>query len=200
MATINLFGASGHAKVIMDIIKAQGDSVGCLYDDAPHCKDIHGREVYRVCEKAVEGPLIISIGSNKVRQLISGRYKLKYATAIHPGATVSQSTAIGEGSVVMQGTVIQSDAHIGRHCIINTGASIDHECQLGDYVHISPHATLCGNVHIGEGSWIGAGATVIPGIKIGRWCTIGAGSVVVRDMPDGVVAYGNPCKIIRENK
>lgn len=195
MATINLFGASGHAKVIMDIIEAQGDRVGHLYDDAPHCDDIHGSEVYKATDKKVEGPLIISIGSNKVRRLISERYKLKYATAIHPRATVSQSVAVGEGSVIMQGAIIQPDAHIGRHCIINTGASVDHECQIGDYVHISPHATLCGNVHVGEGTWIGAGATVIPGIKIGRWCTIGAGSVVIRDIPDGVVAYGNPCKI-----
>lgn len=200
MATINLFGASGHAKVIMDIIEAQGDSVGCLYDDTPHCNDIHGCAVYRANDKEIVGPLIISIGLNKVRRLISERYKLKYATAIHPQATVSQSTSIGEGSVVMQGAIIQSDAHIGRHCIINTGASIDHECQIGDYVHISPHSTLCGNVHVGEGSWIGAGAVVIPGINIGRWCTIGAGSVVIRDIPDGATAFGNPCKVIRDNK
>lgn len=199
MATINLFGASGHAKVIMDIIEAQGDRVGCLYDDAPHCSNIHGCEVYRACFKDVEGPLIISIGSNKVRHSISERYILKYATAIHPNAIVSQSVAIGDGSVVMQGAIIQPDVHIGRHCIINTGASVDHECQIGDYVHISPHSTLCGNVHVGEGSWIGAGTTIIPGIKIGRWCTIGAGSVVVRNIPDGVVAYGNPCKIKRQD-
>lgn len=200
MATINLFGASGHAKVIMDIIEAQGDSVGCLYDDTPHCDSIHGYKVYKANNTEVVGPLIISIGSNTARWLISERYKLKYATAIHPGATMSQSAAIGEGSVVMHGAIIQPDVEIGRHCIINTGASIDHECQIGDYVHISPHATLCGNVYVGEGSWIGAGTTIIPGIKIGRWCTIGAGSVVIHDIPDEVIAYGNPCKVIRDNK
>lgn len=196
MATINLFGASGHAKVIMDIIESQGERVGCLYDDAPHCDDIHGCAVYRASDKEVVGPLIISIGSNKVRRLISERYKLRYATAIHPDATVSQSVAIAEGSVVMQGAIIQSDAHIGRHCIINTGASVDHECLIGDYVHISPHSTLCGNVQVGEGTWIGAGATVIPGVKIGKWCVIGAGSVVIHDIPDNTTAVGNPCKRI----
>lgn len=196
---INLFGASGHAKVIMDIIEAQGDRVGCLYDDAPHCDIIRGSKVYKAESKIIEGPLIISIGSNKVRHLISERYKLKYATAIHPGATVSQSAVIGDGSVVMQGAIIQPDAHIGRHCIINTGASVDHECQIEDYVHISPHATLCGNVHVAEGSWIGAGTTIIPGVKIGRWCIIGAGSVVIHDIPDDVVAYGNPCKIRKQD-
>lgn len=195
MATINLFGASGHAKVIMDIIEAQGDSAECLYDDAPHCAKIHGKPVFKTPESNVTGSIIISIGNNRIRKLISERYSNNYAMAVHPKSIVSPSASIGNGSVVMQGAIIQSDAKIGKHCIINTGASIDHECVIDDYVHISPHATLCGNVNVGEGSWIGAGAVVIPGIKIGKWCTIGAGSIVIRDIPDGVTAFGNPCKI-----
>jgi len=196
MATINLFGASGHAKVIMDIIRAQGDEVGRLYDDAPHCEAVHGRPVYKAGTIEVAGPLIISIGSNSVRRLISERYSLEYATAVHPGAVVSPSTEIGEGTVIMQGAIIQSDVQVCSHCIINTAASVDHECQIGDFVHISPHATLCGNVHVGEGSWIGAGATVIPGIHIGKWCVVGAGSVVLKDIPDGLVVAGNPSRIL----
>ena len=195
MATINLFGASGHAKVIKDIIDACGNKVGCLYDDAPHCDEINGRPVFKASQTEVEGPLIISIGSNKARILIARKYPLQYAKAVHPQSVISPSSRIGDGSVVMQCAIIQADTRIGRHCIINTGASVDHECVIGDFAHISPHATLCGNVRVGEGSWIGAGATVIPGIRIGRWCTIGAGSVVVRDIPDGATAYGNPCRI-----
>lgn len=197
MATINLFGASGHAKVIMDIIMAQGDKVDCLYDDAPHYAEIHEVPVYIASETKVSGPLIISIGSNRIRQIISDRYPLEYAKAVHPNAIISPSATIDSGTVVMQGAIIQADAIIGRHCIINSGASIDHECRIDDFVHISPHATLCGNVSVGEGSWIGAGATVIPGVKIGKWCTIGAGSVVIKDIPDGTIAFGNPCKIKR---
>ena len=196
MATINLFGASGHAKVIKDIIEAQGDVVECLYDDNPHCFDIHGKPVYNASETDVRGPLVISIGSNSVRKLISERYPLAYATAIHPKAIVSETVTIGGGSVVMHGAIIQSDAKIGRHCIINTGASVDHECRIDDFVHISPLASLCGIVQVGEGSWIGAGTTIIPGIKIGKWCTIGAGSVVINDIPDNMIVVGNPCKRI----
>lgn len=196
METINLFGASGHAKVIMDIIKAQGDRVGCLYDDAPHCDEINGRAVYKASQTIVEGPLIISIGSNMVRKLIAQKYPFQYAKAVHPQSVISPNTQIGDGTVVMQGAIIQSDARIGKHCIINTGASVDHECVIGDYVHISPHATLCGNVHVGEGTWIGAGTTIIPGIKIGDWCVIGAGSVVINDIPNTTTAVGNPCKRI----
>ncbi len=194
MERINLFGASGHGKVIMDIIRSQGDSIGCFYDDNPHCPDIHGVRVFKTPETSVEGPLIISIGSNRIRKMLSERYQVGYSRAIAPGAIIASNVKIGKGTVVMQGAIIQTDTEVGEHCIINTGASVDHECRLEDFVHISPHATLCGDVHVGEGTWIGAGAVVIPGVRIGKWCTIGAGSVVLRDVPDGVTAYGNPCR------
>lgn len=194
MGTINLFGASGHAKVIMDIINAQGAETGYLYDDNPHCDDIHGKPVFRAKDVQVNGPLIISIGSNRIRKMISERFAVEYATAIHPSSIISDSASIGEGSVVMHGAIVQTDTRIGKHCIINTGASIDHECVIGDYVHISPKSTVCGDVHIGEGSWIGAGATVIQGIRIGKWCTIGAGATVIRDIPDNTIVAGTPAK------
>lgn len=201
MATINLFGASGHAKVVMDIIKAQGDKVGCLYDDNPNCDNIHGKVVQKVCyDVNVKEPLIVSIGSCQVRKSITERYKLAYATAIHPSAIISESAQIGEGSVIMPATVINADVNIGKHCIINTKASIDHECIIDDFVHIAPGCTLSGKVCIGEGSWIGVGTCVKQGIHIGKNCMIGAGSVVVKDIPDNVVACGNPCKIIKQNK
>lgn len=195
MATINLFGASGHSRVVMDIICSQGNSVCCLYDDSPHYESIHQVPIFNASESVILGPLIISIGNNKIRKLISERYSVDYAIAVHPSAILSPYSKIGEGSVVMQGVILQSDVTIGKHCIINTGASVDHECVIGNFVHISPHATLCGNVKVGEGSWIGAGSVVIPGVKIGKWCTIGAGSIVIRDIPDNSVAFGNPCKV-----
>ena len=200
MATINIFGASGHAKVVMDIIAAQGDEVGALYDDNPHCGQINGKRVFKAADITVNGPLIVSIGSCRIHKLIVERYShLEFATAIHPKAIISDTATIGIGSVVMPGAIINADVTIGKHCIINTKASVDHECTVGDYVHIAPGATLSGNVEVGECSWIGVGACVKQGVKIGNNCMIGAGSVVLKDIPDNVVAYGNPCKIIKQN-
>lgn len=190
-----LYGASGHAMVVMDILKANGISIEGLVDDNPERNELLGYPVFH--GKMDASPLIISIGNNKIRKKIAENYSAEFGTAVHPSAIVSEHAQIGEGTVVMQGTIIQTCAKVGKHCIINTGASVDHECQIDDYVHVSPHATLCGNVHVGEGTWIGAGTTVIQGVKIGKWCMIGAGSVVTKDIPDGVLAVGNRCKIIK---
>lgn len=191
-----LYGASGHARVIIDILNSQGVSPDFIVDDNSDITSLLDIEVRANTGKYDKA--IITIGKNEIRKLISEKIEVgKYLTAIHSSAIVSKYATIGEGSVVMQGAIIQSGVRIGKHCILNTSATIDHECVIGDFTHISPNATLCGNVEVGEGSWIGAGSVVIQGVKIGKWSIIGAGSVVIDDIPDNVVAFGNKCKIIK---
>lgn len=188
-----LYGASGHAKVVIDIINASGIKIDGMFDDDNAINELMSIPVGH--HWSGESPIVVSIGNNLVRKQIVQKLQCDFAKVIHPSAVISPNASIGDGTVVMQGAVVQSCAQVGEHCILNTGVTIDHECVINDFVHISPQATLCGNVHVGEGAWIGASAVIIPGVKIGRWCTIGAGSVVVNDMPDGAVAYGNPCRI-----
>jgi sugar O-acyltransferase (sialic acid O-acetyltransferase NeuD family) len=192
-----LYGASGHAKVIADIVRANGIDIPELFDDNDQVKSLSGISVVR--PHKTEEKLIVSIGNNAIRKKIVESNNFRYGIAIHPKAIVSPSAVIGEGTVVMQGAIIQADAVIGKHCIINTGATVDHECKIGDFVHVSPNSSLCGNVKVGEGTWIGAGTTVIPGIEIGPWTTIGAGSTVINNINSNMVAVGCPCKIIRNN-
>ena len=190
-----LYGASGHGKVIKEILEAQGMIVDGFIDDNPEIDMLCGLPVFHTMED--KDDIIVSIGVNITRKKVAERLSCHFGKAVHPCAIVSPSAEICEGTVAMAGSIINAESVIGKHCIINTGASIDHECQLGDYVHISPHATLCGNVSVGEGTWIGAGTTIIQGVKIGRWCVVGAGSVVTKDIPDGYLAVGNRCKLIK---
>lgn len=191
-----LYGASGHAKVIIDILNAQGIKIKGIFDDNENIKSLLEYPVIKPIE--IQSPLIISIGSNEIRKKIADEINVEFGSAIHPSAIISEYAKIGEGTVVMQNAVIQSSSTIGKHCIINTSASIDHDCEVGNFVHISPNAAICGNVSIGEGTWIGAGTTVIQGVKIGKWCIIGAGSVVTKDIPDNALAVGNRCKVIKQ--
>lgn len=192
-----LYGASGHAKVIIDILHAQGIKIEALVDDNPNVNQLLG---YAVLNGQKEfGEAIISIGDNRARKSISEKIVVKeYGTAIHPSSVISPFAKIDSGTVVMQGTVIQSCTSIGQHCIVNTKASLGHDCKISDFVHISPGATLCGGVEVGEGTWIGAGSVVKQGVKIGSWTIVGAGSVVINDLPDNVLAVGNKCKVIKK--
>lgn len=195
---VYLFGASGHGKVIKDILNANGVKVEAFVDDNPDVKECGGRPV--VHDAAGLSPMIVSIGVNKVRKMIVERLRfgnpmIRFATAIHPSAVISPSAKIGEGSVVMAGAVVNADAVIGKHCIVNTGATIDHDCVVEDYCHVAPGAHICGGTQIGEGTWIGVGTSIIQCLNIGKNCMIGAGSVVVRDVPDDVTAFGCPAKV-----
>lgn len=195
--SLYLYGASGHGKVVKDILDSQHREVKGFIDDNPNVNRVAGLPVKHSVEK--DDQVIVGVGINTTRKMIAERLSCPIAeAAVHRAATVSKSARIDEGTVVMAGAVINADTKVGKHCIINTGASVDHECVLGNYVHISPHATLCGNVSVGEGTWIGAGATVIQGVKIGKWAMIGAGSVVTKDIPDGWLAVGNRCKLIKQ--
>ncbi len=196
-----LLGASGHAKVIIDSLKASGKKVSGLFDDNPEVKELLGYNVFGPFDPIRLGDeeLIISVGLNHIRKRIVEKFpdEIRYGNAIHPTAIISEHASLGEGTVVMQGAVIQSSVSIGKHCIINTTASVDHDCLLEDYVHISPNATLCGAVSVGEGSQIGAGAVVIPGIKIGKWSLVAAGAVVMKDVPYNVLVLGNPARVVK---
>lgn len=192
-----LYGASGHAKVIIDILEANQIKIDGLIDDNPEVNELLGYPVFH--KRNDLSPLIISIGNNQVRKMIAEKLHVEFGIAIHPSAIISSSAKIGEGTVVMPGCIINANAVIGRHCIINTGVTIDHECVIDDFCHIAPGVNISGCTTIGKGTWIGVGSCVIQGLSIGKNCMIGAGSVVVKNVPDNVVAFGNPCKVMKKN-
>ena len=95
---------------------------------------------------------------------------------------------------------VNSGARIGENAIINTLAGVEHECVIQDGVHVSAGARLGGNVTVGQATTIEIGATVGARVIIGADSVIGAGAVVLRDIPDGVLAYGIPARVIRSTK
>lgn len=125
--------------------------------------------------------------------------KNNYFSIIHPTSYIAHSVNdIKQGLLLEPMSLISSCAQIGFGVSIKRGASIGHHAQLGDFVNINPGVVLSGNVMVGAGTEIGSGSVVSNNIRIGKQCIIGAGSVVTNDIPDAVVAYGNPCRVVRE--
>ena len=108
--------------------------------------------------------------------------------------------------------------HFGNDIYANSNLTVvdDGHVYVGDKVMFGPNVTIATanhpicpalrekglqynrDVYIGENTWIGAGVIVVPGVRIGKNTVIGAGSVVTKDIPDNVVAVGNPCRVLRE--
>ena len=203
--SIFVFGASGHAKVVIDIFELmKGTKVAFVIDDTV---DKHGRTIcgYLVIggrdallanrRKVKAG--IVAIGDNGGRARVAAwltEQGFRAASAIHPAAVLARGVEIGDGAAVMAGAAINSETRIGAHVIINTGATIDHDCAIGDFAHIAPGCHLCGGVSVGAGTLLGVGTSVIPGVTIGANAVIAAGSTVLQDIPDGARMAGSPCR------
>lgn len=208
---IFLFGASGHAKVVADIVEREGRARLCfLVDDDPDRKDcrlfghrVIGGRPELLARRAEAGAAIVAIGANPARRAVADwlvSEGFSFARALHPSAQIGREVRIAAGSVVMAGAVINPDCEIGMHCIVNTAASVDHDCRLNDGVHVAPGARLCGGVSVGRGAFIGAGAVVLPGRSVGADAIIAAGAIVLADVPDNAIVTGNPAKLVRSNE
>ncbi len=201
---LTLIGASGHAKVIIEIAELLSIPIAGLLDKDQSISSLLEYAVHPYSDEPSwnrVGDYVISIGNNKARKEFAlFQPHLSYVTLLHPQTKISRRADIGIGTVAMAGATVNCDSVIGQHAILNTNCSVDHDCHISDYVHISPNASLAGNVTIGEGTHVGIGACIIQGVTIGKWCTIGAGAVIIRDVPDGVTVVGNPGRIIRTNQ
>ncbi len=204
---IIVLGASGHAKVCIELLRAMGEEVSyCVgREDSPdHCVEVpvlKGDENLVLLRNEGYYRAFIAIGSNRLRLrlasvVIGQGYQL--VNAISPQACVSPTVRLGWGVAIMAGAVINAETSIGDLAIINTGAVIDHDCQIGKAVHISPQCALSGNVIIGDLSFLGIGCKVIPEIQIGEQVIIGAGGVVISNINSGATAVGVPAKVIKQ--
>ena len=88
---------------------------------------------------------------------------------------------------------------VGDNCFIGPNVSIYTACHSTDPIESNSRREWAKPVTIGDNVWIGGSVTILPGVTIGSNVTIGAGSVVVKDIPDGCVAVGNPCRVVKRN-
>ncbi len=204
-ADVFVFGASGHAKVVIDILERLPEfEVAFAVDDDARSKErllggytIIGGRAELLARQPRTAAGIVTIGDNRARRdvaawLVEQGYQL--ARAIHPAAALARTVTVGAGTVIMAGCVINADAVLGANVIVNTGSTIDHDCAIGDGVHIAPGCHLCGGVKIGAGSFLGAGTTVVPGVRIGANVVVGAGSTVLDHVADGARVAGSPAR------
>jgi sugar O-acyltransferase (sialic acid O-acetyltransferase NeuD family) len=209
MPELVIYGSGGMGREVAEAVlvaAAQGPLrlVGFL-DDSPELQDtevlgfpvlgsaewiIHHQDVQ--CVLGLGHPWSRYTVVQKIRELGG-----TWATVVHPGARVSPSAQVGEGSVVFDGCIVSSGAHLGRFNYLNYHTVVSHDARLDDFACIMSQAALSGNVRVGEGAFVGAGVTAGQGVSIGEWSLVGAGAVVADDIPPLCVAVGVPARPIR---
>lgn len=207
-----IYCAGGFGKEIMDVARRRNkithrwsrikfvDDV--LVDDVKY-----GSQVLKFDQVMANGGLdhsefLIAAGEPTVRRKI--REKLEQANAKF-GQLIDVSTVVAETALFSDGVIItplcsiSSDAVLARNSCVNTMSIIGHDVFIGENSVISSMVNMGGGCIVGENSYIGMGALIKEGIKIGSNSIVGMGSVVYNDIPDGVIALGNPARVMRNN-
>ncbi|MEO6879341.1 MAG: acetyltransferase [Mycobacteriaceae bacterium] len=214
MRALIVLGAGGLARETAELAAATGRwRVGEVLDDDPaqHGRAVGGAHVSggsaRLAELLATDPdsrLVLCLGSPRrpaLRLQVARRLGVpdqRYATLVHPAATVGGARSIGAGSVLLAGVVATADVVVGAHCVLMPGVVLTHDDELDDGVTLAAGVRLAGGVRVGEGAYLGSGALVREGVVIGAGAVVGMGAVVLGDVPPAEVWVGQPARRLRD--
>lgn len=211
---IVLIGGGTQVSYSIDIIEKQNlhkivgiiDSIKQIGDDLYGYKVIGRQEEITTLIKTfnIEG-CVITIGDNWSRKKVFDQVnkivpKIQWPNILHPSIVVAKNVVFGKGILAMAGVIINSNAFLGDFTNYFTNCNVEHDCFIGDFASISAGVVLGGKVIVGKYSAIALNATVFDRLSIGENSVIGAASLVTKDIPDNVLAYGNPAKIVRNRE
>ncbi|TFH97124.1 NeuD/PglB/VioB family sugar acetyltransferase [Porphyromonas levii] len=211
-----IFGSGQHCRVVLYNAIAEGKSLPVVIADANLDKrggavegipiegyDISNPESIRcLVEKYETNKFFIGFGNMKLRKPTFERLVslgLEPINIIHPDAVVSPTARLGKGILIECGCLVTPSPVIGDNVVVNTGSQINHDNVVEGHVYIASGVILSGGVRIKENTLIDDGVIITLGKQVGSNCIIGAGAVVTKDIPDNSIAFGSPCKVIREN-
>jgi sugar O-acyltransferase (sialic acid O-acetyltransferase NeuD family) len=207
-----IYCSGGFGKEVLDMAHRRNrarslwDRIAFL-DDSREESVFYGADVFRL-ESAIERfgagamRVVIANGEPFVRKALSeklGSAGISLASLVDDCAVISETATIGVGSIIFPGCFVSSSASIGRNVAIIAGSTIGHDTVFEDNCVISGQVNIGGGCHVGSESYIGMGTQIKEHTRVGRATIVGMGSVVFADIPDEVIALGNPCRPMRPN-
>ena len=207
---IIIIGAGRHGRVLIDNIEEQGSyeifGLTTTLDEQVNQK-VYGYTVvckYDQIEEVLrETPdisgYVLGMGDLKTRYDFYQRLDplLEAVNVIHPSSIISKHAVIGKGNLIEAYTRLANGSTVGNHCMINSWSGLHHDQTIGDNVFLGLNVSVAGP-SIGSHTIVADGACIGFQKKVGKHCIIANGAVVTRDIPDNVIAHGNPARIIKK--
>lgn len=203
-----LLGAGGLAREVLAAVRALPGQpwrvLGALDDNpATHGATLDGvpvlggTELVHHHDDAAVLACVASPRRRELRAALVRRLALppqRWATLVHPAASVPAGVLLGEGCVLLAHTVVTAPQRIGAHVLAMPQVLLTHDDAVGDFVTLAGRVALAGGVTVHEGAYLGAGVLVREGLTVGAGALVGMGSVVLRDIPAGQTWAGSPAR------
>lgn len=201
-----VIGAGGHAACVANLVLLNGGSVTAFVDDKQAGKTVLGIPVV-MCHDAYQRypkhGYALGIGDNAIRKRVALQYKQRLPEAhfpvlVHASACIGVQSTLAEGTVIMPQVNIGPCSRLGAFCLVSACSTLGHDTVFHDYASAASGVALGGDVTVGECTAICTGVTVRNGINIGADSVVGMGSVVNCSIEAQAVAYGVPCRWVRQ--
>ena len=210
-----ILGTGGNCVDILEAVIELADlpgslsfeCVGFLDDDREKGgREFHGVPILGPLDSAARFPdcqFVNGIGSPESysrKEAIIGRTGLtleRFATIVHPTASVSRSADVGKGTVILQNVTIASGVRLGAHVMVLPNSVLSHDVSVGDFTCVASAVAVAGGVAVGRGCYLGTNASIRGGASIGDGALVGMGSVVLGSVGAGSVVVGNPARLLR---
>lgn len=208
---LGIYGAGGLGRELLELARLinsrQGRWKSVVFIDDVQKGEVNGADVYTFADAAERfaGRIEITagVGEPAVRERLFHTIRqmgVRVPSLIHPDVRIPDTTRVGEGVTVQYGCFISCNAVIEDLVYLQPHVNVGHNDVLKEGCVLSAAANLAGNVTVGRYSYIGMSAAVREGVSIGDYSIVGMCSGVYRDIPDGVIAMGNPARPMKKNE
>lgn len=195
---IVILGAGGALFDIIEILELNGYNKFKIYDDNKKKFKkikIDGNIKSGIINNRKDALFIFGFGTaktTKLRKDLFLKYKLNsknLITLIHPDASISKYSKIGNGTIIKANATILPGANIGNNVIISQLCSVSHNVKIGSHSILAPSSSCSGGSEIGNSCFLGTNCTVNENIKIGQNSIIGLGSKVIKSLKPNSIYY-----------
>ena len=207
---LGIWGAGGLGREILELAKIINNRTKRWDDfvfivDSVTIEEVNDVQVLGyedVKKKYTNLEVVMGIGEPLVREKkfrLLENDGISIATLIHPDVYIPDTTIIGKGVVIQYGCFISCNVIIRDYVYIQPQCNIGHDDVLAEGCMIAGFCNLAGNVSVDEYTYLGLNVAIKEGISVGRYSIVGMGSIVHKDIPDEMIAMGNPARPMAQN-